>query len=64
MSLGNRYNLNNIIYQASSLTKENDNNEKAYLCMKSLNWKFKYHNHLQSFKNPTLKNHTGRSKYC
>ena len=52
---GNKCNLNNIIYQANISTKENDTNEKAYIGMTSLNWKFRYYNHLQSFKNPTLK---------
>ena len=42
-------------------TKENDN--KAYIGMTSLNWKFRYCNHLQPFKNPTLKNQTALSRY-
>ena len=39
-SLGNKCNLDNIIYQANILGKENDNNDKAYIGMTSLNWKF------------------------
>ena len=31
--------------------------------MTSLNWKFRYYNHLQSFRNPTLKNQTALSRY-
>ena len=31
--------------------------------MRSLNWKFRYYNHLQSFENSTLKNKTVLSKY-
>ena len=31
--------------------------------MTSVNWKFRYYNHLQSFKNPTLKNQTALSRY-
>ena len=61
--LGNKCNLNNIIYQANISTKENYTNEKAYIGMTSLKWKFRYYNDLQSFKNPTLKNQTARSKY-
>ena len=49
-------NLDNIIYKANISTKEIDNNDKAYIGMTSLNWKFRYYNHLQSFRNPTLKN--------
>ena len=45
--------LDNIIYQANILTKENDTNRKASIGMTSLNYKFRYYNHLQSFKNQT-----------
>ena len=31
--------------------------------MTSLNWKFRYYNHLQSFKNPTLKDQTALFRY-
>ena len=51
------------MYQANISTKENTTNDKAYRGMKSLNWKFRYHNPLQSFKNPTLKNQTTLSRY-
>ena len=61
--LGNKYNLDNIVYQAIISNKENDNNKKAYIGMTSLNWKFRYYNHLQSFRNPTLKNQTALSRY-
>ena len=54
-SLGNKCNLENIIYQANISTKENVNNGNASIGMTSLKWKFKYYNHLQSFRNPTLK---------
>ena len=53
--LGNKCNLNDIIYQADVASKENDTNDKAYIGITSLNWKFRYYNHLQSFKNPTSK---------
>ena len=49
----NKCNLDNIIHQANISTKENDTNDKAYIVMTSLNWKFRYYNQLQSFKNPT-----------
>ena len=42
--LGNKFNLNNITYQANVSTKENDTNEKTYIGMRSLNWKFRYYN--------------------
>ena len=56
--IGNKCNLDNITHQANISTKENDNNNnnKAYIDMTSLNWKFRYYNHLQSFRNPTFKN--------
>ena len=41
------------MYQANISTKEND---AAYIGMTRLNRKFRYYNHLQSYKNPTLKN--------
>ena len=31
--------------------------------MTTLNWKFRYYNHLQSFINPTLKNQTALYRY-
>ena len=43
--LRNKCNLDNIMYQANILPKEND---KAYISMRRLNWKFRYYNHLQS----------------
>ena len=48
--LGNKCNLNNIIYQANISTKEYDNNGKAHMGMTSLDWKFRYYNYLQSCK--------------
>ena len=60
-SLGNKCNLDNIIYQANISTKENDHNGKAYTGMTCLNWKFRYYNH--SFRNPTLKNQTDQFRY-
>ena len=51
--LRNKCKINNIINQANISTKENDTNYKAYIGITSLNWKFRYYNHLQSFKNPT-----------
>ena len=59
----NKCNLDNIIYQANISNKENDNNNKASIGMTSLNWKFRYYNHFQSFKNPTLKYQTALSRY-
>ena len=53
--LGNKCNLDNIIYQANISAKKNDNDDKAYIGMTSLKWKFKYYHHLQSFRNPSLK---------
>ena len=52
--LENKCNLDNIVYQANISAKENDN-DKAYIGMASLNWKFRYYNHLQSLRNPILK---------
>ena len=60
--LGNKYNLDNIVYQGIS-AKENDNNDKSHIGMTSLNWKFRYNNYHQSFRNPTLKNQTALSRY-
>ena len=40
---GNKCSYNNIIYQANISTKENGTNEKAYLGMTSLSWKFRYY---------------------
>ena len=51
------------MYQANISAKENDNIDKAYIGMTSLNWKFRYYNHLQSFRNSTLRNQTALSKY-
>ena len=59
--LGNKCNLDNIVYQANISATEN--NDKAHISMTSLNWKFRYYNHLQSFKNPTLKNQSALSRY-
>ena len=61
--LGNKCNLDNIIYQANISAKENNNNDKSYIGMTNFNWKFWYYNHLQSFKNPALKNQTTLSRY-
>ena len=52
--LGNKCNRDNIIYQANISTKENYTDNKSYIGMTSLNLKFRYYNHLQSFRNPTL----------
>ena len=54
--LGNKCNLDNITYHANISVKESNNNDKAYIGRINLNWKFRYYNHRQSFKNPTLKN--------
>ena len=51
--LGNKCNLDNIVYQTNISTKENDYKDKASIGMRNFNWKFRYYNHLQSFKNPT-----------
>ena len=61
--LKNKCNLNNIIYLDNILTIKDNINNKAYIDITSLNWKFRYHNHLQSFKNLRLKNQTALSKY-
>ena len=53
--LDNKCNLNNIIYQVNISTKENNTNKKTYIGIIYLNWKFRYHNDLQSYKNPTVK---------
>ena len=45
----NKCNLDDNVYQAKISVKENYNNDKAYIVMTSLNWKFRYYNHLQSF---------------
>ena len=59
----NNNNIDNIVYQANISTKENDTNDKAYIGMTCLNWKFRYYNHLQSFRKPTLKNQTVLFRY-
>ena len=51
-SLENRCNFDNIVYQANISIQENNNIYKAYIGMISLNWKFRYHNDLLSFRNP------------
>ena len=56
-------NLDNIVYKANISAKENDNIDKANIGITSLTWKFRYYNHLQSFRNPTLRNQTAQSKY-
>ena len=61
--LENKCNLDNTVYQANISAKENDNIDKAYIGMTSLNWKFRYYNHLQSFRNPPLRNQTALYKY-
>ena len=45
--------LENVINQANISTIKKDANDKAYTDMTNLNWKYRYHNHQQSFKNPT-----------
>ena len=45
----------NILYQSNISTKENNSNKKAYIGITSLDWKFRYYNHLQSFRTPNLK---------
>ena len=60
----NKCNLNNIIHQANISTEENESNEKIYIGITNLNWKFRYNNHLQSFKNSACKDQTALSKYC
>ena len=62
-SLENKCNLNNILYQANISAKENDNIDKAYVGMTSLNWKFRFYNNLPLFRNQTLRNQTVLSKY-
>ena len=48
MPLGNKYKLDDIVYQANiAANNDNDNNndnnnEKVYVSMSSLNWKFRY----------------------
>ena len=49
------------IYQANISTKGDNTNNKACISITSLNWKLRYHNQFQSFKNPTLKNQTAVS---
>ena len=61
--LGQKCNLNNIIYQANISTKEGSTNEKAYIDITALNWKYRFYNHIQSLKYPTLKNQTVLSIY-
>ena len=51
------------MYQANVSAKENHNIDKAYIGMISLNGKFIYYNHVQSFRNPTLGNQTTLFKY-
>ena len=43
------------MYQVNISTKENDTDDKAYIGMTSLNWKFRYYNHLQSNKKSNIK---------
>ena len=40
--LGNKCNLDNIVYQANISAKENDINDIACIDITSLNWKFRY----------------------
>ena len=58
--LEKKCNLNNIEYQANILAKENHNIDKAYIGMTSLN---RYYNHLQSFRNPSIRNQSALIKY-
>ena len=55
-------NLENVVYQTNIFPKGNFN-EKAYIGVSLLKWKFKYYNHTQSFNNPLLRNQTAVSKY-
>ena len=61
-SIGNKCNLNDIIYQTNISTKETNINGKAYVRITSVNWKFRYYKTLQSFKNTTLKYQRNPSK--
>ena len=54
--LENKCNLDNTEYQSNISTKENHNIDKTYIVITSLNWKLRYYNHLQSFRNPTFRN--------
>ena len=49
------------MYQANISAKENNNIDKAYIGMTSLKWKFRFYNHLQSYRNSTLGNQTALS---
>ena len=46
---GNKCSIDNIVYQANIYGQENNNNDKAFLGMTSINYKFRYYNHQQSF---------------
>ena len=62
--LGHKCNLDSIVYQVNISAKENDNSDKAYIGIdRGLKWIFRYYNHLQSFRNPTLRNQTALSWY-
>ena len=50
------------MYEANISAIENDNIDMVYIGMTSWNWKFRFYNHLQSFRNPTLRNQTVLSK--
>ena len=54
--IGNKSNFDNTVDQAKISAKENGNNDKSYMGMTSLNSKFRFYNHQQSFRNPTLRN--------
>ena len=51
------------MYQTNISAKENDDIDKAYIGMTSVNLKFRYYNHLQSFRNPTLRYQSSISRY-
>ena len=55
--------IQNIVNEANISSKEDNLNRKDYLGISSLNWKFRYYYHRQSFNNTLLKNQTTLSKY-
>ena len=44
-------NQENVVYQANIFSKEGNSNEKAYIVVSPLKWKFRYYNHSLSFNN-------------
>ena len=57
------YDMKNVVYPAYIFPKENNLDEKAYIGLFSLKWKFSYYNHKHFFNNPLLRNQTVLSKY-